>query len=156
FSRNHTAAPRASFGQKLVPINRQWIPLAGIFAVVSQETFAGDDVRLTISIHLAELECVWLRPGGVDRVRRPDSSALDRRLFHPPQSRAMAASPDDIGIAVGIYIGDDDRHAGIAVEIELAVPNPTVFATIDRSFEPAFGTDQIAAAVTVDVAPTDA
>ena len=67
----------------------------------------------------------------------------------------MSVPVDDVGQPVFVDVVDKDRHAGTG-QVEARVELPFPFKWLGRSFEPAVGDHEIATAVAVDVAETEA
>ena len=79
------------------------LALAGIGAVVRHEPLAGDEVRLSISVHIDKCGRVSLRPGVVDHVPRPLAVFA---LLEPEHAVVVRRGGDDIVPPIAVDVHD--------------------------------------------------
>ena len=75
--------------------------------------------------------------------------------LEPVEAVVVAHAVDDVGEAVAVHVAGEDLDARRA-ELPFGVPGPVLVRGIGRGLEPALGSEQVDAAVAVDVARADA
>src|SRR4029450_8068097 len=79
-------------------------------------------------------------------------AVLVLRLLDPIQPVVVPAAIDEVIVTVSVRVMNQNGNARVAVQFPIRMPDPAACAAILGRFKPAFGTNDVAAAVTIDVA----
>src|SRR5690606_7237077 len=95
-----------------------------------------------------------LRSRIVDEVLLKRTLALGIHLLFVPEDAVVMAIPHDkVVFSVAIEVSHDNRYTGVRSQVKIGVEGPFVVSFV---FDPAVGNDQIASAIPVDVAESEA